>query len=146
MLTKAAIGASAKKRKIGPKALARHMKRIVSFMLLALAGILLAFLVRETWVLIEILLSRQAGHDSYEMIEAVIIWFLYFEFIALIGKYFESRFHFPLRYFIYIGITAVIRLIIVDHSNPVATLVYSLALLVLLVSLYIANTHLLKRI
>ncbi|MDR1229684.1 MAG: phosphate-starvation-inducible protein PsiE [Azoarcus sp.] len=146
MLTEAATGASAKKRKIGPKALARHMKRIVSFMLLALAGILLAFLVRETWVLVEILLNRQAGRDSYEMIEAIIIWFLYFEFIALIGKYFESRFHFPLRYFIYIGITAVIRLIIVDHSNPAATLVYSLALLVLLASLYIANTHLLKRI
>jgi protein PsiE len=138
--------AGAKRRKIGPKALAKYVKRIISFMLLALAAILLGFLVRETWALVEILLNEPAGHDSYKMIEAIIIWFLYFEFIALIGKYFESRFHFPLRYFVYVGITAIIRLIIVDHSNPTATLVYSLALLVLLASLYIANTQLLKRI
>ncbi|MDR2092550.1 MAG: phosphate-starvation-inducible protein PsiE [Azoarcus sp.] len=145
-MTGTCASAGAKKRKTGPKALAKYVKRIISFMLLALAVILLGFLVRETWVLVEILLSKQAGHNSYEMIEAIIIWFLYFEFIALIGKYFESRFHFPLRYFIYIGITAIVRLIIVDHSNPTATLVYSLALLALLVSLYIANTQPLRRI
>jgi protein PsiE len=79
------------------------------------------------------------------MIEVIVIWFLYFEFIALIAKYFESKFHFPLRYFIYIGITAIIRLIIVDHEKPFSTLIYALAILVLLVSLYIANSHLLKR-
>lgn len=41
----------------------------------------------------------------------------YFEFIALIVKYFQSGFHFPLRYFVYIGITAIVRLIIVDHKS-----------------------------
>lgn len=46
------------------------------------------------------------------------VYFLYFEFIALIVKYFQSGFHFPLRYFVYIGITAIVRLIIVDHKSP----------------------------
>jgi protein PsiE len=105
----------------------------------------MAFLLKETWALVLILLKNQPGHGSYEMIEVIVIWFLYFEFIALIAKYFESRFHFPLRYFIYIGITAIVRLIIVDHEKPVSTLIYALAILVLLVSLYIANTRLLKR-
>ena len=63
-------------------------------MLLTLAVILLVFLVRESWVLIGILLDGASDHKSYAMIEAIIIWFLYFEFIALIGKYFESGFHF----------------------------------------------------
>ncbi|MNL71583.1 phosphate-starvation-inducible protein PsiE [compost metagenome] len=73
------------------------------------------------------------------------IYFLYFEFIALIVKYFESGYHFPLRYFIYIGITAIIRLIIVDHKNPFDTLIYAGAILLLVVTLYLANTDRLKR-
>ncbi len=126
--------------------LAKGLKRLLAVMLLALAAVLMIFLVRETWTLISILLKDPTGHDSYEMIETIIIWFLYFEFIALIAKYFESKFHFPLRYFIYIGITAIVRLVIVDHEKPMATLIFSLAILVLLGALYIANTRLLKRI
>ncbi|MDR1647882.1 MAG: phosphate-starvation-inducible protein PsiE [Zoogloeaceae bacterium] len=129
-----------------PQLLAKTMKKLLSFMLLTLAIILLLFLLKETWILITILLKIHPGHDGYEMIEAIIIWFLYFEFIALIAKYFESKFHFPLRYFIYIGITAIIRLIIVDHDKHMATLIYALAILVLLGALYIANTSLLKRL
>ena len=82
---------------------------------------------------------------SYLLIEGIVIYFLYFEFIALIVKYFESGYHFPLRYFIYIGITAIIRLIIVDHENPIDTLIYSAAILLLVVTLYLANTDRLKR-
>jgi protein PsiE len=130
---------------IKARTLAKNMKRLLAFMLCALAGILLAFLLKETWILILILFKNTPRHNSYELIEVIVIWFLYFEFIALIAKYFESRFHFPLRYFIYIGITAIVRLIIVDHEKPMSTLIYSLAILILLISLYIANSHLLKR-
>ena len=78
-------------------------------------------------------------------IEGIVIYFLYFEFIALIVKYFQSGYHFPLRYFVYIGITAIIRLIIVDHKKPFDTLCYSAAILVLVVTLWLANSHRLKR-
>ncbi|HEM2460584.1 TPA: phosphate-starvation-inducible PsiE family protein, partial [Listeria monocytogenes] len=66
-------------------------------------------------------------------------------FIALIVKYFESHFHFPLRYFIYIGITAIIRFIIVDHSSATSTLILSGAILLLVAALFLANTKMLKR-
>lgn len=128
------------------KKLAKFMKRLLSIMLIALAILLSVFLIRETWFLLDILIKNNSANDSYEMIETIIIWFLYFEFIALIAKYFESGFHFPLRYFIYIGVTAIMRLIIVDHEKPVSTLIYASAILVLLGALYIANTQQLKRI
>lgn len=131
---------------IKAETLVKAMRRMQAFMLLTLAIVLSVFLIRETWMLIDILLKNRPHLDNYEMIEAIIIWFLYFEFIALIAKYFESNFHFPLRYFIYIGITAIVRLVIVDHDKPTATLIYSLAILVLLGALYVANSKLLKRI
>jgi protein PsiE len=127
------------------KTLARGMTRMLAIMLLMLAIVLSVFLIQETWVLISILLKNEPSHNGYAMIEGIVVWFLYFEFIALIAKYFESGYHFPLRYFIYIGITAIVRLVIVDHEKPMATLIYSGAILVLLGALYIANSKLLKR-
>ncbi|HCR4059123.1 TPA: phosphate-starvation-inducible PsiE family protein, partial [Proteus mirabilis] len=63
---------------------------------------------------------------------------------ALIIKYFQSNYHFPLQYFIYIAITAVIRLIVVEHKNPQLLIVYSGTILILVVALYIANAERLK--
>ncbi|MCL2179461.1 MAG: phosphate-starvation-inducible protein PsiE [Proteobacteria bacterium] len=133
-------------KKITPKLLSKFMKRLLSALLFALAIILSGFLLKTTWVLVSILTNSHPAHNSHEMIGAIITWFLYFEFVALIAKYFESKLHFPLRYFIYIGITAIVRLIILDHENPGGTLIYSVAILVLLGGLYVSNTRLLKRI
>ena len=79
------------------------------------------------------------------LVEGIVIWLLYFEVIALIVKYFQSGYNFPLRYFVYIGITAIIRLIVVDHKNPFDTLCYSAAILILVVTLWLANSNRLKR-
>ncbi|MGG1479562.1 phosphate-starvation-inducible PsiE family protein [Bacillus smithii] len=58
----------------------------------------------------------------------------------MIIKYFQGNYHFPLRYFVYIGITAMIRLIIVCHENPMNTFLYTLSILALVISYYIINS------
>lgn len=83
--------------------------------------------------------------SKYKLVEGLVVYFLYFEFIALIVKYFESGFHFPLRYFVYIGITAIVRLIIIDHESPMAVLIYSAAILILVITLWLCNSNRLKR-
>lgn len=118
---------------------------ILNVGLMALAAILVIFLGKETVKLAGVLFDVNQKASSYMLVEGIVIYFLYFEFIALIVKYFQSGYHFPLRYFIYIGITAIIRLIIVDHESPNDTLLYSFAILVLVIALYLANTDRLKR-
>lgn len=121
------------------------IQRIMNVFLLGLAAILTLFLGRETYHLALVLFVNNDESSSYLLIEGIVIYFLYFEFIALIVKYFSSGYHFPLRYFIYIGITAIIRLIIVDHKSPYDTLVYACAILVLVVTLFLANSERLRR-
>ena len=57
------------------------------------------------------------------------------EFLSLVVKYFKNNFHFPLRYFIYIGITAIIRLIIVSHESSMDLFLWSSSILALVISL-----------
>ncbi|WP_102275082.1 phosphate-starvation-inducible protein PsiE [Cytobacillus massiliigabonensis] len=111
---------------------------ILNVSLVILACILSVLLVKELIIFIQMLFNDES--NDYKLFLAnILIYFLYFEFISMIVKYFKENYHFPLRYFIYIGITAMIRLIIVDHENPLNTLFYSFVILVLILGYYIMH-------
>ena len=111
---------------------------LLNISLIFLAMILSFLLVKELIIFSRILIEK--GSDDYQLFLAnILIFFLYFEFITMIVKYFKEEYHFPIRYFIYIGITALVRIIIVDHDHPVNTLLYSLAILVLIIGYFIIN-------
>ncbi|MUT68747.1 phosphate-starvation-inducible protein PsiE [Paenibacillus sp. NEAU-GSW1] len=112
---------------------------LLNIMLLALGAILVLFLVREIVVIFDSLLIDNETVSYMYLAEGILVFFLYFEFISLVVKYFSSNFHFPLRFFIYIGITAILRLIIINHEEAWTTLAYSLSILVLVIALYIAQ-------
>lgn len=106
---------------------------------LLVAGVLLSYsLFAEAYSLYSLLMSHS---EKFQIVETIVIFFLYFEFLALIVQYFKYNYHFPLRYFLYIGITAMIRLIIVDHSNAMHTLLFALAILVMIVALYLVHSN-----
>ncbi|MDR7240475.1 phosphate-starvation-inducible protein PsiE [Neobacillus drentensis] len=106
--------------------------------LISLAIILSILLIKELIIFSHILL--ESGSDDYKLfLDNILIFFLYFEFITMIVKYFKEEYHFPIRYFIYIGITAMVRIIIVDHEQPVNTMLYSLVILILIIGYFIMN-------
>lgn len=111
---------------------------ILNISLVILAGILSVLLVKELIIFIQMLFNNESN-DYTLFLANILIFFLYFEFISMIVKYFKENYHFPLRYFIYIGITAMIRLIIVDHENPLNTLLYSFVILVLILGYYMMH-------
>ena len=74
----------------------------------------------------------------------ILVVFLGKETVHLADVLFAG-FHFPLRYFVYIGITAIVRLIIVDHKSPLDVLIYSAAILLLVITLWLCNSKRLKR-
>lgn len=117
------------------------LQALLNLCLLFLAIALSALLISETWYIVQFVYKSLFNKvDSYyEMLGELLIFFLYFEFIALIIKYFKSDFHFPLRYFIYIGITAVIRLIVIDHDQAIETFWWAMAILVMICAFFIAN-------
>ncbi|RPH25601.1 phosphate-starvation-inducible protein PsiE [Buttiauxella warmboldiae] len=125
--------------------IATVLQTVLNLALLTLGLILIIFLGKETLHLANVLFTPSEQTSKYLFIEGLVVYFLYFEFIALIVKYFQSGYHFPLRYFIYIGITAIVRLIIIDHKQPLDVLIYSGAILLLVITLWLCNSSRLKR-
>lgn len=117
------------------------MLRLLLNSALVVLGIVLAYCLAKEVIYIFLMIVANGHHDYYALIQEILVFFLYFEFISLVVKYFESDYHFPLDYFIYIGITAVIRIIITNHGSPVNSLILSGAIVVLLVALVIVKRN-----
>ena len=111
---------------------------ILNISLSLLAIVLSVMLIIELVEFIQLIFLEELRDYKY-FLSNILVFFLYFEFITMIVKYFKEDYHFPLRYFMYIGITAMIRLIIVDHDNAMDTLIYSFVILVMLIGYYIIN-------
>ena len=118
--------------------ISQFLQIILNISLTILALVLSIMLVIELVEFIQMLFSSKKRDYKY-FLDNILVFFLYFEFITMIVKYFEEDYHFPLRYFMYIGITAMVRLIIVEHEQPTDTLVFSLVILVLIIGYYIIN-------
>lgn len=126
------------------KIIPKVLQLFLNFCLVLLALILAFLLLIEITVFFKMLLTT--GSSDYEQFLAnILIFFLYFEFITMIVKYFKEDYHFPIRYFLYVGITAMIRLIIVEHKYPIDTLIYSLVILILIIGYFIMNFTPLER-
>ena len=111
---------------------------ILNISLTILALVLSIMLIIELVEFLQMLFSSEKRDYKY-FLANILVFFLYFEFITMIVKYFKEDYHFPLRYFMYIGITAMVRLIIVEHEHPIDTLIFSLVILVLIIGYYIIN-------
>ena len=118
-------------------------QHVLNVCLILLAMILSFLLVRELVECVHILLD--GSRDYKKFLANILLFFLYFEFITMIVKYFKEDYHFPMRYFLYIGITAMIRQIIVEHEEPLDTLLNSLVILILIIGYFIMNYTPLER-
>lgn len=104
----------------------------INSFLITLSVILIYLIFMETFLLIDLIVNNEYTNDFYkDFLKSLLTFFIYFEFTAMIIKYFKENYHFPLRYFMYIGITATIRVIIVDHESGLETLYFALSILVL---------------
>lgn len=121
-----------------------HILLAVKNVALIGVGISLCIALLDSLVSIgQLALANIYGDNTYSpLIEELITFFLYFEFIALIVKYFKNNFHFPLDFFLYIGITAIVRLLIISHDAAFDILTWSLSILVLVISLVLVRKFL----
>lgn len=98
----------------------------IVFTLLAIKTLIFAIY----WIII-------SPDDTKEFLSEIFLVFLFAEIVASIKIYFAQNFHFPLRFFVYIWITDLIRYLIINHENPSLILPISWWILILIIWLAI---------
>lgn len=127
------------KKKRTKGTIATVLQYVLNVALILLAIAISILLVKELIDIISNSLFNEGNTSRLEFLNNILVFFLYFEFIAMIVKYFQEDYHFPIRYFLYIGITALIRLIVVYHESALYTLYYCGAILLLVICYFIMN-------
>ncbi len=117
--------------------LIKFCQTLLNASLMILSLILSYLLCGELYYITRDVISE--NENVHNILGKVLVFFLYFGFISMIVKYFSENYHFPLRYLLYIGITATIRFIIVNNGNSKQTFWLSLVVLVLMIS-YVLST------
>lgn len=116
------------------KVLKGVLQKVLNTSLILLSFILIWLLGKELFTIVQLSIPTDSDIHHKYLLQSILTFFLYFEFLAMIVKYFKENYHFPLRYFMYIGITATIRYIVVDHEDAIQTLYISGAILLLVMS------------
>lgn len=70
------------------------LQYILNVALICLGMVLSVFLMKEVIQFIQEL-KLNSEESSYHLIDSIVVFFLYFEFIVMIIKYFQMNFHFP---------------------------------------------------
>lgn len=110
---------------------------ILKVAMFLLGIVMLGFLLREIWYLGQLLLEVETDRRFAKITDTTIAFFLYFEFIFLVKEFFNDDEHIALEDFLYIGITALVRVVLVHHSDGLETFWLTMAILVLVVALVV---------
>lgn len=107
---------------------------------MSLLGILLIILLfREFIPITQNLLSPSIAKSNADILDELIVFFLFFEFIAMIVSALRNHGHMSINFLMELGITALLRSLITAHSTPWETLGSSAAILILIIAMVIFN-------
>jgi protein PsiE len=105
---------------------------VLNLSLIVLGLVLVIFMAREIWIIVYY--AFEPVLDVRNILQDILMFFLFFAFLSTIVTYFKENYHFPIRYLLYIGITATLRFIIANRDNPMENLILSVVILVLMIS------------
>ncbi|TGE73579.1 phosphate-starvation-inducible PsiE family protein [Weissella confusa] len=109
---------------------------ILDLAMLVLGIVMIGFFVKELWELVTMLIHVDLATDFFGVAERILETFLFFEFVVLTREYFIQD-RISLQNFMYIGITALLRNLLVYHDDTIGILIQAAAIAILILVLVV---------
>lgn len=109
---------------------------ILDLAMLVLGTVMIGFFVKELWELVTMLMHVDLATDFFGVAERILETFLFFEFVVLTREYFIQD-RISLQNFMYIGITALLRNLLVYHADTIGILIQAAAIAILILVLVV---------
>jgi protein PsiE len=118
----------------------RWSQLVMNLNLVAIMLVLVWLMLKEVGSIA--LISFRGSVQVHEVMGEIVNFFLYFAFLSTIVVYFKEQYHFPIRYLLYIGITATLRFIIINRDNALQNVLLSIVIVLLICGyLLLSPTH-----
>ncbi|MDA5457164.1 phosphate-starvation-inducible PsiE family protein [Weissella confusa] len=109
---------------------------ILDLAMLVLGIVMIGFFVKGLWELVTMLMHVDLATDFFGVAERILETFLFFEFVVLTREYFIQD-RISLQNFMYIGITALLRNLLVYHADTIGILIQAAAIAILILVLVV---------
>ncbi|QQE99278.1 phosphate-starvation-inducible protein PsiE [Lactococcus lactis] len=110
----------------------------ISFMLLMVVGLLMVyFLFREVYNLVLLAFLSESEVHYYDILESILSFFIFFEFLTLIITSLRNKGHVSLIFLLSLGITSLIRLLLTYHERLVGVFLIASAILILIIGVFV---------
>lgn len=120
--------------------LAKKISHILSYTTIIIQLTIVAFLLIGVSLLFYSSITEFFSTYNYrDFLESIFLSFLFLELIAAIKIYFQENFHFPIRFFVYLWITDLVRHLIISIESVEKVAVYTLCIIWLLFWLVILD-------
>lgn len=111
---------------------AGYFEYVLNIMMILIGIVIFVFLIREIWNLAQMLSIKDISGHFTELAEQILIVFLFFEFLGLGREYFVKDAHISTDNFLYIGVTAIVRAMLVYHDETYKTLMLAASIFLLI--------------
>ena len=99
-------------------------------------GILMfGLLIKQMIIVSQLILLPDFTENLPEITDAALMLFLFFEIIVIVKEYYVKDAHLSIETFLFVAITALVRVILLKHDNYIETLSLSFSVLVLIITL-----------
>lgn len=119
--------------------LIKHFTKFLQSLLIIALGILGIFLIlllfRELIPLGQQLVSRSITSSNDKILDEIIVFFLFFEFAALIISAIKHHGHTSVEFLMDLGVTALVRSLLTVHHNVFDTLFTAVAILLIIIAM-----------
>lgn len=114
--------------------------QVLTIIAMALLGIgLTIVLFLEVFALGQQILGLEVVDNYFKIIDEIIVFFLFFEFVAMIISALKHHGHISVNFLMSLGVTAMLRGLIAAHGDSVTVLLEAAAILLLIVGMVILN-------
>jgi len=97
--------------------------------------LMFGLLAKQIIAVTQLILLPNFTENLSEITDASLMLFLFFEIIVIVKEYYVKDAHLSIETFLFVAITALVRVILLKHENYVETLSLSFSVFILIVTL-----------
>lgn len=117
----------------------KRISQIFEFILdigMSIIGVVMVILfVRQLINVSTLIIGPHFEANLPEITDGSLMLFLFFEIIVIAKEYYVKDAHLSIETFLFVAITALVRVILIKHDNYIETLMLSLSVLILILTL-----------
>ena len=117
------------------KKISKLFEYLLDIAMFVIGILMFGLLIKQMIIVSQLILLPDFTENLPEITDAALMLFLFFEIIVIVKEYYVKDAHLSIETFLFVAITALVRVILLKHDNYIETLSLSFSVLVLIITL-----------